>query len=410
MSKHDEWRIRASAMARKSDNPIRQLVEGLKLEPHPGKPMIALSIGDPTIFGNLKPPSEVLDALIESVSSQRYNGYAPSAGHEEARAAVANYSSHSDLQIKPKDVILCSGCSSALDICVAVIADPGKNILIPSPGFPLYKTLIEGLGIEARYYKLQEKFDWEIDLKDLERNIDESTAAIIVNNPSNPCGSVYSKEHLISILEIAKKYHLPIIADEIYEHLVFEGEKFIPMASLSDEVPILSCSGLTKRFLIPGWRMGWVIIHDKNEIFDKQIRGGLQKLTQRTIGSSTLIQGALPHILSKTPEKFYTDTISVIQRNAQLVYKNLSQIEGLKPIMPRGAMYMMVRIDLDKFPSFNNGLDFVTKLVSEESCFCLPGECFNAPGYVRLTLSPPGEMLQEACTRIAAFCKQHCVL
>lgn len=132
----------------------------------------------------------------------------------EAREAVAKYVEHQG-KVTAHDVIICSGCSSALDMCVSVIAGPGQNILIPRPGFSIYRTLAEGFGIEVRSYNLIPERDWEIDLDTLEPLIDENTAALIVTNPSNPCGSVFTKEHMVKIIDIAEKYCIPIIADEV---------------------------------------------------------------------------------------------------------------------------------------------------------------------------------------------------
>lgn len=140
-----------------------------------------------------------------------------------------------------------SGASHALDLCIALLGSPGKNILIPRPGFPLYKTLCGGYGIEYKSYNLLPTSSWEIDLDHLESLIDCNTVAIIYNNPSNPCGSVYSESHIRKLLKICEKYCLPVIADEIYENMVFPGEKFLPIASLTSEVPVLSCRGTTKR-------------------------------------------------------------------------------------------------------------------------------------------------------------------
>ncbi|XP_014212261.1 tyrosine aminotransferase isoform X2 [Copidosoma floridanum] len=401
------WNVQASLIAKNTHNPIRSIVESIVVEPNPEKCVIALSIGDPTTFGNLKPAREVIEAVQESVESQAYNGYAPSAGFQEARLAVAEYYSDQHVQIDPSDVILCSGCSSALDICITALAREGQNILLPRPGFSIYRTLAVGLGISVKSYNLRPELGWEIDLDDLEAQIDEFTAAIVINNPSNPCGSVYSREHLLDVLDIAAKYCVPIIADEIYEYLVFPGRTFYSLASLSTEVPILSCSGLAKRFLVPGWRMGWIVIHDRDNILDKEIRKGLQCLTHRTIGSNTIIQGALPKILKNTPQRFFDNLLQTLYAHAKLTYNYLSQIPGLKPIMPDGAMYMMVHIDLSSFPGFNSEMDFVQGLLAEESVFCLPGQCFDYPSYMRLVITVPQDVLEEACLRIQEFCSRH---
>ncbi|XP_076754222.1 tyrosine aminotransferase [Xylocopa sonorina] len=403
----DQWDVQASDIARKTHNPIRSIVESLVVEPNPAKSMIALSIGDPTTFGNLKPHKEVIKAVEESLKSQLYNGYAPSTGYQIAKEAVAEYSSNEFVKVDPKNVILCSGCSCALDLCITAVARRGQNILIPRPGFSIYRTLAEGLGIEVKSYELRPELGWEIDLDNLESQIDESTAAIIINNPSNPCGSVFSRDHTLDILDVAARYYVPIIADEIYEHMVFPGRTFYSLASLSRDVPILSCSGLTKRFLVPGWRMGWIIIHDRQDVLEKEIRKALNCLSQRIIGSNTLIQGALPAILRNTPQQFYDDIMNTLHNHSKLAYDCIMKIPGLKPIMPCGAMYMMVYIDLPCFPEFNSDLEFVQRLLMEESVFCLPGQCFDYPSYMRLVITVPMDMLEEATQRIEEFCERH---
>lgn len=132
-------------------------------------------------------------------------------------------------------------------MAITLLAEPGQNILIPKPGFPLYQTLANGMGIETKFYNLLPERGFEIDLNHLESQIDERTVAIVYNNPSNPCGSVFKKEHIQNLLIIAEKYRLPIIADEIYEYMVYKDSEFISIGSLSDNVPILSCRGTTKR-------------------------------------------------------------------------------------------------------------------------------------------------------------------
>ncbi|XP_023706286.1 tyrosine aminotransferase isoform X3 [Cryptotermes secundus] len=360
-----QWEVVPSDIAQKTHNPLRNVVENLRLEPNPEKSMIALSIGDPTVFGNLKPPVEVIEAMQESLLSIRYNGYAPSTGHQEAREAVARYSSSAAVTVHSQDVVLCSGCSCALDLAITVLANPGQNILVPRPGFPLYRTLAESLGIHVKSYNLRPERGWEVDTMHLEQQIDASTAALVVSNPSNPCGSVYSRQHLRDILQVARAKFVPVIADEIYEHMVFPGQTFHPLASVSDDVPILACSGITKRFLVPGWRMGWITIHDRHGIFE-------------TAGC-----------------------------HANIAYDMLKGAKGLTPLMPKGAMYMMVGINMAEFPDFASELNFVEQMVTEESVFCLPSKCFDYTNYMRLVLTVPEEQLREACHRITAFCKRY---
>ncbi|XP_013133980.1 PREDICTED: tyrosine aminotransferase [Papilio polytes] len=401
-----EWDVRASTLARNTHNLIRSIVENLTVEPNPSKPFIALSVGDPTTFGNLNPPEQVLQAVRESIELHTSRGYGPAKGHQEAREAVAEYSAHQG-NVTAEDVILCSGCSHAIELVISVLADSGQNILVPRPGFMIYKTLAEGLGIVIKYYKLLPDKQWMVDLDDLENQIDDDTAAIIVINPSNPCGSVYNKEHLNDILDIASRNRVPIIADEIYEHFVFSGNEFTAISSLSKDVPVLTCSGLTKRFLVPGWRLGWIIIHDRHNILGKEVRNGLANLATRILGPSTLIQRALPAILKYTPQSFFDEVVLFIENQAKMAFEELRRAPGLRPIMPQGAMYMMIEIKISLFPEFKNDLQFVERMVSEQSVFCLPGRCFEYPNFMRIVLTVPEDILREACQRLVIFCKEH---
>uniref|UniRef100_A0A8C4LZL9 Tyrosine aminotransferase n=1 Tax=Equus asinus TaxID=9793 RepID=A0A8C4LZL9_EQUAS len=378
------WSVRPSDMSNKTFNPIRAIVDNMKVKPNPNKTMIALSIGE---LGTLD------RGAVTAVDS----------GREE----IASYYHHPEAPLEAKDVILTSGCSQAIELCLAVLANPGQNILVPRPGFALYRTLAESMGIEVKCYNLLPEKSWEIDLKQVESLVDEKTACLIVNNPSNPCGSVFSKSHLQKILAVAARQCVPIIADEIYGDMVFSDSKFEPLATLSSNVPILSCGGLAKRWLVPGWRLGWILIHDRRDIFGNEIRDGLVKLSQRILGPCTIVQGALKNILRRTPQEFYHNTLSLLKSNADLCYGALAAIPGLRPVRPSGAMYLMVGIEMEHFPEFENDVEFTERLVAEQSVHCLPGTCFEYLNFFRVVITVPKVMMLEACSRIQEFCEQH---
>lgn len=401
------WSVPASKMAANTFNPIRNIVDTMNLTPHPDKPMIALSIGDPTVFGNLPLPDVTTNAVKAAIDKGKYDGYGPSVGYEESRKAIAEYVSTDTSTVEAKDIILASGASGALDLCISCLANAGDNILVPRPGFSLYKTLAESLGIEVRHYDLIPSKSWQVDLPQMTSLIDARTRALVTCNPSNPCGSVYPRSHLEAILTVAEAHKIPIIADEIYEHFVFSGQEYHSLASLSKQVPILACGGLTKRYLVPGWRLGWIVINDRNNAFDQGVRGGLTKLSQRILGPNTLIQAAVPDILRGVPQSFYTDTLTYIENNAKTFYAKLSSVPGLTPVMPQGAMYMMVGIDIQSFPTFKSDVDFTERMISEQSVFCLPASCFEYPNYFRVVLTVPTDKVTEACTRMVDFCAQH---
>ncbi|XP_076849656.1 tyrosine aminotransferase [Brachyhypopomus gauderio] len=406
-SRRQRWDVRPSEMSKNTLNPIRAIVDGMKLTPNPHKPMIALSIGDPTVFGNLPTDDSVLQAMKDAIDSHKYNGYAPSVGYQASREAVANFYSQRGAPLEAKDVILTSGCSQAIELVISALCNPGDNILVPCPGFSLYKTLAVSMDINVKLYNLLPEKSWEVDLQQLESLIDDRTSCLIVNNPSNPCGSVFTKKHLRSILSVASKHCIPVLADEIYGDMVFPDCAFNSLAPLSSDVPILSCGGLAKRWLVPGWRMGWILIHDRNNVFGPEIREGLVRLSQRILGACTVVQGALESILNNTPAEFYQNTISFLKSNSEICFSELSTIPGLTPVMPSGAMYLMVGIDMKHFPEFQNDVDFTEQLVTEESVFCLPATAFEYPNFFRIVVTVPEEMMVEACGRIREFCMRH---
>ncbi|GMT36751.1 hypothetical protein PFISCL1PPCAC_28048, partial [Pristionchus fissidentatus] len=389
--------------AKNTVNPIRKIVDALAVPPNPEKSLIKLHLGDPTLTGKLLPCPIVTQAMVDSVLSHKYDGYGPSVGVLEAREAVVAKYSLSENTFTADDVILASGASHALQLAIEAIADAGDNILTPAPGFPLYMTLCRPHGIEDRAYKLDMAKGALVDLIHMESLIDERTKAIIINNPCNPTGAVFPRWHLEEILKIANRHHLTIIADEIYGDLTYDGAEFIPISTLSPKVPVITCDGIAKRWLVPGWRLGWCIIHDRFRALG-EVKKAMIALSQKIVGPCALVQGALPTILRDTPESFFDDVKVVLSANASVVYNSLRMIPGLHPVRPNGAMYMMVGIDR-RF--YGDETTFVQGLIKEQSVFCLPGSAFSAPGWFRVVLTYPEEVTLEACHRITEYCGDH---
>jgi len=196
---------------------------------------------------------------------------------------------------------------------------------------------------------------------------------LLINNPSNPCGSNFTRQHLESLLLLCEIYKLPVISDEIYEDMVFGDNKFYPLANLTETVPILKISGLAKRYLVPGWRVGWIFIHDRNNLLN-EIRDGLVSLTNISLGANSLIQYALPDILMNTSQSFYDETNKMLEENAKLIANLLKKISGLHVIVPQGGMFMMVGINVEEFKDIKNDVEFSEKLVQEESVLSMPGK------------------------------------
>lgn len=410
MNHKGSWsKIRASKASMRTSNPIRQIVDQIDpSQSNKEKSLISLSIGDPTVFGNLATHENVIQAILKSVQSGQYNGYAHASGYKFAREVIAKKYSLSNHLLTDEDVILTSGCSGAIEMCIGALANEGDNILIPSPGFSLYKTVCDNKGIECKFYRLKAEEDWEADLEHMKSLINERTRAILINNPSNPCGSVFRREHILDILKVAEEYCLPIISDEIYAHITFEKDLFISIAELTDTVPILVVGGIAKQYLVPGWRLGWILIYDKQGYFH-EIRQGLARLATIILGPNTIVQGALNYILNDTPESFYLELNRTLKENADYTVERISKIPGLKVVRPQGAMYCMVGIEVDKFDNslISDDVTFSKMLLKEESVLVLPGQCFRMSNFFRIVLCPPLPKLKEAYDRLEQFCLRY---
>jgi tyrosine aminotransferase len=238
--------------------------------------LFASQIGDPTVGGNLPPCPVAIEQIQQAVLHQPHAaGYVHACGTPQARQAIAAYHSYPEHPIRPDNVIVASGCSGALELALTALLDPGTILLVPQPGFPLYQVIAESHGASVVHYRLDPDRQWQVDLEHLKtvvaKHHDASSKMMIrgmvVNNPSNPTGAVFSEEHLMELLEFARQYRLPIVADEVYGDLVFGQNQFHPMAQvaarLGRQVPIITASGLAKQFLLPGWRVGWITFHDK---------------------------------------------------------------------------------------------------------------------------------------------------
>lgn len=403
--------ISKSRKAERTFNPIRNIVDTLRPPvDHPLK-FLNLALGDPTAHG-LSPPEVLLSSMHRELDAGNYNGYLPSVGDTKAREAIATYASRPDLnfEVEADDVVIASGCSGAVELVIGALIDEGDNILVPSPGFPLYQVIINSLGGLSKHYNLIPEKSWECDLDSMEQLIDNRTKAILINNPSNPCGAVYSQSHLEAIGALAKKHNLPIIADEIYGGIVFEGS-FFPMAACAPDVPVISMGGLAKEFVCPGWRVGWITLHDKqanNRL--SVVRGGIKSLTQLIVGANSLVQACIPSVLTPSSEdaaklsNYAEKYIGLLESNSKTIIEELSSYDLLSVIEPQGAMYAMVRLHLDKIVGIKDDRDFAKDLLQEENLIVLPGACFGLDNFVRILTCPAEDTVKEALERMKRFC------
>ncbi len=315
----------------RTHNPIRAIVDNIQ-DCNPDLPKVSLSIGDPSIYGNFKIPSSVTDAIANAIKSEKANGYPPSVGYEASREAVAQFWNKTNgSNVNKSQVVLASGCSHALEMAIKVLCNPGDEILIAKPCFSLYTTLANNLQIKVVEYNLNPEKGWTVDIQHLRSLLSskKSIKTIIINNPSNPCGSNFSLAHLKEIVAVLEEFKIPIIADEIYANMVFE-DKFYALGDLTS-LPVLSTGGIAKQFLCPGYRLGWVIVYRSPAILN-----GIVKLSSLILGPNSLIQYALTDIFKNTPDSFYTELNQKLKEHAYYIYDKLSPHTVV--IKPQGAM------------------------------------------------------------------------
>ncbi|CBY34005.1 unnamed protein product [Oikopleura dioica] len=379
----------------------------MRVVPNEKYPMIPLSIGDPAVYGNFDPSPIAIQAVKDVLDNNKDNGYGPAVGLPLARKAIAEY-------LKPffsyepdtNNISLANGASGALEFAITCIAERGDNILLPRPGFPLYSVLAEGQGIKCKYYDLDPNRDWAVDYDSLENAIDDKTCAVIFINPSNPTGAVFKQDHMERLVELCEQYKIPIIADEIYAGMTFNDSPFVSFCQIAKRIPVIHVGGLAKRFLVPGWRIGWCVVHDPMAIFKGRLTTGIKKLATRLVGPNKLIQAAIPKILT-IPISWHNKQNAKLEEAANLFYDGIMQAPGLIPIMPSGAMYMMVKIDFSRLENFSDDMHFCQALVSEKSVFVLPGSCFGFPNFFRVVITITKDQIPEACQRIVDFCNDN---
>ena len=397
----EDWVVPGSQHAMNTRNLIKETMSDLSLPSEFPKTTFNLAIGDPTKFPEFSAHPVLIEAVKEQLESYTGNGYVDAEGPREAREALAAKFSYENIQLTWQDVVIDIGACGAMHTTLQAFLDAGDNILIPAPGYPGFKTMAWNIGADCKTYALKPDQNWEIDFQDLDRQIDERTKLLVVVNPSNPCGTVFSKEHLLEILDWARRHKIVVFADEVYHGMVYGREHF-PMGSLTDEVPVVSVTALSKPFLVPGWRCGWILIYDKYKRLT-QVREAINRIKYMLLHPPPFIANALPRILSEIPEDYMPNMMGKIKKRAELVYSKVESIQGLSMDMPQGAFYCMVKIDLSKFQRIETSMDFAKKLANEHGVLVIPCEIFMASDAFRVNLCHTEEALAESMDRIQEF-------
>ena len=377
---------------------IRDIVVEARKRQAEGGDLIYLNIGDPVLF-DFRTPRHLIDASYEAML-EHHTGYSASEGVPEAVGAIRDDAAGRGM--KPYEVLITTGASEAIDFALSALVNNDENVLVPSPGYPLYNALLARLLGEARPYLLDEENDWQPDVDHMESQIDEKTRAIVIINPNNPTGAVYRKKTLLKVIELAREYNLVILCDEIYDKLILNGQPHVSMAALDHELPIVTFNGLSKCYLAPGFRIGWAVISGAPELIEDYAEA-MRKLARARLCASHPKQFAIPIALNGN-QVHVQDTIEKLRARRDLTVERLNAIKGISCQTPCGAFYAFPRIEVEC-----DDKQFVRDLIRETGVVVVHGSGFGKlpeSPHFRLVFLPPEDVLNEAYDRLETFMKK----
>ena len=365
-----------------------------------GKELLYLNIGDPNLF-DFAPPKHMIDATHDAML-KNLNGYSPSSGIKQAVQAIEKEAEKKGIK-NIQDIFVTTGASEAIDLCLTALVNDGENILTPSPGYPLYTAIQSKLQTMENPYFLDEKNHWQPDIEDIKKKINSKTRGIILINPNNPTGSNCKTETLKQVIDLALEHNLVIFADEIYDKLLMDGEKHVSLASLNSEVPIITFGGLSKNYVVPGFRIGWGIVSGNRSYLNEYIEA-INKLLRARLSANHPEQYAIaPALLG---DQSHLDVImKKLTSRRNMTVDMLNAIDGISCVAPQGAFYAFPQLHI-------KGEDnhFVTELLKATGVVVVPGSGFGqVPGtkHFRVVFLPPGNVLEKAYKAIGEFTKQY---
>jgi len=364
-----------------------------------GKEMLYLNIGDPNLF-DFEPPKHLVEATYQAMLRNK-NGYSPSSGIKEAVNAIRKEGNRKGIE-NILDIFVTTGASEAIDICLTALVNEGENVLTPTPGYPLYTAIQSKLLAYENPYYLDEENNWQPDIEDIKKKINDKTKAIVLINPNNPTGSLYSTEILEEIVKLAREHNLVIFADEIYDKLLFDGKKHVALASLSKEVSCITFGGLSKNYFVPGFRIGWGIISGKDENLREYIEA-INKILRARLSANHPEQYGLVAALEQ--DQSHLDiAMAKLTKRRDLTFEMLNAIPGISCVKPEGAFYAFPKLHTNKLD-----IDFVKGLLKETGVVVVHGSGFGQlPGtqHFRVVFLPNEEILTKAYNNIGAFYKK----
>ena len=346
---------------------IRNIVAEARKVEASGRKVRYLNIGDPIAFGFRTPPHMI--EAVERAMRDGHNGYAPSVGILTAREAVTRECVQRGMAMTPDRVVITSGTSEGIELALTALAGPGDEVLIPVPTYPLYTAVLAKIGARAVFYRTDAARGWQPDIDHVRSLITPATRALVVIDPNNPTGATYSAEARRALVDVADRHNFPLLADEVYADLAFDGP-ISALAALNPDAPVITFSSLSKAYLAPGWRSGWLAVAETGRLDD--VLAGIKKLADGRLCSTGPMEYALAAAL--TGDRSHQQVFrSALRERAAITYSRFNAIDGITCVAPTAAFYAMPKVEL---PPGKTDEDYVLGLLRATGVLCVYGSGF----------------------------------
>ena len=379
---------------------IRNIVAEARKVEATGTKVRYLNIGDPVAFG-FRPPPHLVEA-VERAMRDNQNSYTPSPGILPAREAVAADFSSRGVPMTPDRVVLTAGTSEGIELALGALVDPGDEVLVPVPTYPLYTAVLAKLDATAVFYRTDPARGWAADVDHIRSLISPKTRALVMIDPNNPTGAVYSGEVRRALVELADRRNLVLLADEVYGDLAYAGA-VPPVAALDPDAPIISFSSLSKGYLAPGWRAGWMAV-GRSARLDPAL-AAILKLADGRLCSNGPMQHAVTAAL--TGDRSHLVSLrAALEARAKVTSDALNAIEAVTCVPPTAAFYAMPQVAL---PPGRTDEDYVLALLRATGVLCVYGSGFGLPkegGFMRVVFLASPDELSSIYADIASFTRE----
>ena len=381
------------------------LEEAKRLEEE-GHQILKLNIGNPAPFG-FNAPDEILYDVIHNLSAAQ--GYCDSKGLYSARKAVMQECQRLRVpNVEIEDVYLGNGVSELITMATQALVNDGDEVLIPAPDYPLWTAAVSLSGGTPVHYLCDEQGDWFPSVEDIAAKITPRTKALVIINPNNPTGAVYSKELLLELIELARQRQLILFADEIYSKILYDDAKHIPVASLCEDLLVVSFNGLSKAYRLAGFRSGWMVISGAKQAATSYLEG-LEILSNMRLCANVPAQFAIQTALGgyqSINELILPGGRLLEQRDA--TYDLLTAIPGVSCVKPKGAIYLFPRLEPTHF-KIEDDVKLVLDILEQEKILLVQGSAFNIQDtqHLRIVFLPRADELKQAMSRVAHVLDQH---